>query len=540
MLLVVRNGATLDRTLSLLQVLRADVPEIRFTIDAGSSFDLGLQRHIESLGFEVLSWKEATDEHFDVILATQASKRLAELHGFKIVCAHGAGYNRLVPKSTGSDTVATGLVRDQLMVGGEVIPDLIFVSHAEQIDRLRLGCPEAAERAVVLGDPVFYRIKESEFARDRFRQRFELTGRQKLVVVSSTWGPYGGLGSHDDLIPQLLVQLPVHEYRLAAILHPNIWAGHTPAEIKLFLEDYCDAGLVYIPPRTPWEAAVIAADIVLGDHGSVSYYGAALGRPLLLIADGSQELDPASPPARLCREGDHLDLTKDLLPQIDRAFSTHDPAKAAAITEAMFQEQDRSWEIFRNAILQAAARPLPKGRPRMIRVDDPEPSPSRSLTAWKVSPKLAYRENNPVIEIRCLPKIVAREVDAYRERTLRIADAAEYYLTVTAQDEVDRACRDNTDVMLHMGPLRTADGEQWASEIFTGRTATLAGYVGNGGCMLRWIDGPGLFVAHGDVLIAAAAAYRWREEELPIDLPFTVEVDVGGELIKLDMSPLEA
>ncbi|AUI60174.1 hypothetical protein B1H26_39895 [Amycolatopsis sp. BJA-103] len=529
LLLVVRNGATLDRLLSLLQVLREDVPEIRFTIEPGSVFDQGLSHHIESRGYEVLAWQEATASSFDVILAAHASWQLASLRGYLVVCPHGAGYNRLVPGSTGSDTVATGLVRSQLTHDGEVIPDLIYVSHAEQIDRLRESVPEAAERAVVLGDPVFDRIADSEVLRSRFRRQLNVTETQKLVVVSSTWGRYGTLGTREDLIPKLLAQLPVHEYRLLVILHPNVWAGHSAGEVKLYLQDYCDSGLMYVPPHTPWEAGVVAADILLGDHGSVTYYGAALGRPYLLVADGRAELDPVSPPALLSGESAYLDLGQDLLPQIERNLAPPDPAEVTAVAAAMFQEQDRSWEILRNGIMRAAGRPVPRRAPRVVPVGDPEVPPDRPLTAWMVLAKVYDPGSGPMVAVQCFPRIAAE----------RVADLSEDYLQVTTEGEIDRSVRENSEVIVHADPVAPTVGDKWAANIFARYPGVgLVGYAFAEGCNLKWRDGPSVRVDHPDVVVGAAAIHCWRVNGYALAAVASFEVDLGSAQIKLVVTPL--
>ncbi|MBB5851221.1 hypothetical protein ACFQ05_38000 [Amycolatopsis umgeniensis] len=530
LLLVVRNGATLDRLLSLLQVLRGDVPEIRFTIEPGSVFDHGLSRHVESRGYQVLTWQEATASSFDVILAAQASWQLAGLRGYLVVCPHGAGYNRLVPGSTGCDTVATGLVRSQLMHDGEVIPDLIYVSHAEQIGRLRESVPEAAERAVVLGDPVFDRIADSEVLRSRFRRKLGVAEGQKLVVVSSTWGRHGTLGTREDLIPKLLAQLPVHEYRLLVILHPNVWAGHSAGEVKLYLQDYCDSGLLYIPPNTPWEAGVIAGDILLGDHGSVTYYGAALGRPYLLVADGRAELDPVSPPALLSGESDYLDLEQDLLPQIERNLDPPEPAEVTAVAGAMFQERDRSWEILRNGILRAAGRPVPERAPRTIPVDDPEAPPGRRLTAWMVLAEVTDPGSGPMVAVRCFPRIAVE----------RVVDFPEDYLMVAAEAEPDRLFRENSEIIVHVDPVDPPIGEEWTKSIFARYPGVgLVGYAFPEGSELRWRDGATVRVDHPDVVLAAAVVHCWRANGYPVDVTASVEVDLGGTWEKLTMTPLD-
>ncbi|WP_399029914.1 hypothetical protein [Streptomyces sp. 15-116A] len=125
-----------------------------------------------------------------------------------------------------------------------------MLSHPEQLERLRAGCPEAAPTAVLAGDPCYDRILAALPHRDRFRRALGVAAGQRLVVVSSTWAPrslFGGTASDlDDLLPWLLsrlpAELPADEYRTAAVLHPNIWYGHGPGQVQR--RAYVDAARV--------------------------------------------------------------------------------------------------------------------------------------------------------------------------------------------------------------------------------------------------------------------------------------------------------
>src|SRR5690606_4642335 len=131
--------------------------------------------------------------------------------------------------------------------------------------------------------------------RDRYRQRLGVGHGRHLLAVSSTWSRHSLLGVRRDLLRRLLAELPLDDYRVTLIAHPNIWYRHGRAQLELWFADEIEAGLPLPPPHEGWRAAIIAADALVGDHGSVTYYAAALGRPVLLAAFGSAELDPESP-----------------------------------------------------------------------------------------------------------------------------------------------------------------------------------------------------------------------------------------------------
>ncbi|MEV0786363.1 hypothetical protein AB0I52_26070 [Streptomyces sp. NPDC050423] len=225
-----------------------------------------------------------------------------------------------------------------VLANGVPIADALVLSHPEQCDRLRAACPEAAPTAVLAGDPCFDRVLAARPYRERFRRALGVRAGQRLIVLNSTWNPEsffgdGGAGG-DDLLPALLPRLarefPVDEYRFAAVLHPNIWHGHGPGQVRAWLDRARRCGLVLIDPLEGWRQALVAADAVVGDHGSVTFYAAALGTPVLLAAAPLHELDPGAPVSDFMREAPRLDPGAPLREQIDRLIEHHRPLPGPA------------------------------------------------------------------------------------------------------------------------------------------------------------------------------------------------------------------
>ncbi|WP_254406476.1 CDP-glycerol glycerophosphotransferase family protein, partial [Streptomyces sp. AC627_RSS907] len=185
--------------------------------------------------------------------------------------------------------------------------------HPEQRERLRRACPAAEKAAVIAGDPAFDRMLAARPHRERYRRALGVRRGQRLVVLNSTWNPEGffGDGGGQDMLPGLLprlaAELPADDYRLAAVLHPNIWHGHGPGQIRVWLDRARRGGLALIDPVHGWRQALLAADAVIGDFGAVSYYAAALGTPVLLAAHDQRRLDPEAPLADFVRQAPRLD-----------------------------------------------------------------------------------------------------------------------------------------------------------------------------------------------------------------------------------------
>ncbi|MEU9376134.1 hypothetical protein AB0D94_20485, partial [Streptomyces sp. NPDC048255] len=236
----------------------------------------------------------------------------------------------------GSREPTFGLSPEWLLADGEPFVDGLVLSHPEQLERLRRVCPEAEKAAVLAGDPCFDRMLAARPYRERFRRALGVRRGQRLVVLNSTWNPegfFGNGGGRDvlpSLLPRLTAELPADDYRLAAVLHPNVWYGHGPGQIRAWLDRARRSGLTLIDPVHAWRQALLAADVVLGDFGAVSYYAAALGLPVMLAAAAQDRLDPEAPLASFVRDAPRLDPHGPLREQVERVLTDHRPLAGPA------------------------------------------------------------------------------------------------------------------------------------------------------------------------------------------------------------------
>ncbi|WP_243790038.1 hypothetical protein [Saccharopolyspora gloriosae] len=320
---VVRTLTALDRLHDVFAVLADDFRlETRFTVAAGSDFEADLQRHLDAAHMRSLPWRDATSEHVDLAISPSSNGALHELGVPILTLPHGAGYHKLRPTNSGTANEISGLSATQLLHNGHVVPSVLALSHQNQLDLLRHSCPEAAERAAVVGDPCFARLRASLPMRDRYRAAFGLDG-ERLVVVSSTWGGGSLFSEWPELASRLVDELP--DSRVALVLHPNVWSKHSAWQIGQWTRRARRSGLFVVPPDRGWRATLVAADTVLADHGSLALYAAALGKPLLLGAFGEAEVAPGTPIADLGTRVPRLRPT-DLRSQVDsaRAVPNHE------------------------------------------------------------------------------------------------------------------------------------------------------------------------------------------------------------------------
>ncbi len=393
-LFVVHNVTSATRLLDVLPLFDGDVRvQLVATCTGSSPFLAGVPELLARAGLPVLPWEQAGETRFDLAVSASYGGELDAIQGKLAVLSHGVGYNkRLAAPDTGHRTPDTGrgapvpvpvfgMSPEWLLHRGRPVADATVLSHPEQVERLRAACPEAAPTAVLAGDPCYDRVLAALPERDRFRRALGVGPGQRLVVVASTWAPRslfggGGEGGEDDLLPWLLTrlaaELPADEYRTAAVLHPNIWYGHGPGQVRAWLEHARRAGLDAVPPLEGWRQALIAADCVLGDHSSVTYYAASIGVPVLLGAFPQEDLDPDSPVAALGRTAPRLVPHGGLRAQVDRAIEAHRPERYQELAEQTSSAPGESAVLLRRVFYDLMGLPEPADRPALL---EPLPLP---------------------------------------------------------------------------------------------------------------------------------------------------------------------
>lgn len=390
---VARNLTSATRVLDVMRLLRReDGIEKYYTVNPGSVFAEGLAEYLHGVGVHVLTWQEARRRSFDLAVACSVHPTMRKIDAPLMVLPHGAGYNRLVRESTGDSASPAGLSRRELMHRRKVVPAAIGVSHESQLSRLAETCPEAVPLATLVGDWCLQRIQDSWQRRDLYRERLGAVGGRRLVVVHSTWSEHSLLGRHPRLPLDLVTALPVDEFVVAAVLHPNVWARHGRDGVLERLEKAMDAGLLLIPPQEGWRAAVVASDWVVGDHGSTSFYSAAVERVTVLAATGLDELDPASPAADFGRRAPRLDAGGDLYAQLARAAGDYDPGQLRAIVEEQFSDVGGSGVNTRRRMYEFLAEQgigVPRQPPHRSPVPAPEPLRNLPPTVFDVTGDVA-------------------------------------------------------------------------------------------------------------------------------------------------------
>ncbi|MGA5214837.1 hypothetical protein ACPCAE_02010 [Streptomyces cinereoruber] len=432
-LLVVHNATSAGRLLDLRPLFHDDFRvQLLITSTDSSAFRGGVREIFAALELPVLPWEQALSTPVDLAISASFGGELALIQGHLSVISHGVGYTKRLgtPGPDGSEPTF-GLSSEWLLSDGRPFVDGLVLSHPEQLERLARMCAEAVPSAVLAGDPCFDRMLAARPYRERFRRALGVRRGQRLVVLNSTWNPEGFFGSGGGrdvlpgLLPRLAAELPADDYRLAAVLHPNIWHGHGPGQVRAWLDRARRGGLTLIDPVHGWRQALLAADLVLGDFGAVTYYSAALGTAVLLAADGQERLDPEAPLAEFVRRAPRLDPYAPLRPQVERTLEEHrpDPAHAGFVSS----EPGRSAVLLRRHFYAL--------------MDLPEPAAPASLEPLSLPP---YEPPRPTAPLYVRTRVRGRDVTVERSTALPHDAAGDTHLAVHEETR-------------HPGDLESAD-----------------------------------------------------------------------------------
>lgn len=392
----------------------------------------------------------------------------------------------------------------------------MVLSHPEQLERLRDSCPQAVRTAVLAGDPCFDRMLAAQPYRDRFRRSLGVREGQRLVLLNSTWNPeslFGDGGTEDvlpSLLPRLASELPVDEYRLAAVLHPNVWHGHGPGQIRAWLDRARRGGLTLVDPLAGWRQALIAADAVIGDFGSVTYYAAALSVPVLLGAASQDGLDPLSPVAAFVRRAPRLDPGAPLRAQVDGvlagtpgSFSGPGRRVPGGPAELTTSAPGESAALLRRLFYRMVGIPEPPG-PALL---DPLPLPPYEPALYTAPLRVVTR----------LCGAAGVGVRRYGDPRYEPDGDGESH-TAVHEDTPDPGRLALADVIFREGvpdDPRLGTPEQWTAEVLARHPqCALAAYAtGPGRCAVRTRDGAVVRLAASptaaDPVAFASALHAW-------------------------------
>ncbi|MCZ0990700.1 hypothetical protein O1M54_43265 [Streptomyces diastatochromogenes] len=234
-----RTVTSTVRVLESLPPCCATTPgERRLAHDPTSAFAAGVLDLLHASGCRVMPWEQLAHVKADLVLTASENVELPEGDCPVLVLPHGVGFQKRVPDARGPHDRLSGLVPDALLESGRA---WLAVSHPDQ-ERQPRRPPEDRGPHPPAGRPCFDELLAGRPRRHAYREALGVSEGQRLVVVSSTWGTTSLLGRHPDLPVRLLGGLPHDEYRVAAVVHPNVWSAHGAWQIRALQSSALDAG----------------------------------------------------------------------------------------------------------------------------------------------------------------------------------------------------------------------------------------------------------------------------------------------------------
>jgi hypothetical protein len=325
---------------------------------------------------------------------------------------------------------------------------------------------------------------------------------------------------------RLLGELPADEYRVALVLHPNVWYWHSQYQVRLWLANGREAGLLLVPPSGGWQAALVAADVVVGDHGSVTMYAAALDRPVMLAGDqATARIVPGTPPEELIRTAHRLNDSPALAQQVAEAIDEYRPGQFAGLADRMFARPGEAAQAFQDLLYNRLGLAAPQAAPALRAVGVPRPEVNEPCSFVVFS-----RMRQPgEVSLWRFPSAVrnAGAPDPEAVRHLCVGD-----------EEPDRRLPANASVIVRRAVTSHRAAEAWITETFRrypGPVVVAAAV--SGGCVAGIKGGQRIRITmpSADPALAASAVYACLREGQPTSGPVTVRT--GSTSVTATLGP---
>ena len=304
-----------------------------FTVQPNVLSD-GTEALLGGIGAPLVPWRQAVAQRFDLAVSANLAG-IGEVDAPVALFPHGASHNKQGrPRGRGSIPVPPQIfsfARSALIQDGMLIPSAVVLGHERELALLAQDCPEALPVARVVGDPCYDRLVAGRRLRGYYRRALGLEPGQKLVVVTSTWSGTSLLGSASHQLERLVRELPSADYRIVLLIHPNAVAVHGAYQLRAWWGHLPARGLILTRPEHDWEPFLLAADYIVGDHGSVTLYGSTVGVPILLGAYHESDVHPSSGAAALAAVAPRLVDSVPLVEQLEHAGTQFDAAAMAEV-----------------------------------------------------------------------------------------------------------------------------------------------------------------------------------------------------------------
>ncbi len=322
-LAVVHSVAAGERVLAAAQAVEDEAGvQVVFTQPPGPA-DNRVADFLAAADALTTPWDRAAHERFDLVIAASPTS-VRSLRGALLLLPDVSAEGEIVDHNGRHFVPAlNGLLRQRPHLAETVV---VGLPHDSAVVALQAALPEAARHAVVLGDPVYDQLLAAHAQRDVHREQLGLRRNQRMCLIVSTRGPDSLLGRSPSLLERIATDLRSSDDRLLCHLHPDVWVQHGRRQVLAWAGPTARARVGFLRLGDGWSPLVAAADYVVGDHGALTAYAAAIGKPVYL-ANPMSSTAAGSLSEAVARYGTLLDPAVPLSAQLNR---THRPSATVA------------------------------------------------------------------------------------------------------------------------------------------------------------------------------------------------------------------
>ncbi|MBW4720339.1 hypothetical protein [Saccharothrix obliqua] len=344
------NVAAAHRVLDALAVVEDD-PAVRVVLTCPVAVGGGGSDLLRHRGAPVIPWEQAEEERFDLVVSASA-RQLDRLSG-PILLLPGVSTQGVFRGSShhGDVTDIARAVGD----GSEGHPwSVVALAHDRDRQALLKRWSGAVRHAVVAGDPGFDRLVASAPLRDRYRAHLGLPPDRAVVLLTSAYEPRSPVTRSPSAFQRLAAELSTTGYLVLIQIHPDAWDTRGSRYLRAWVAHIRRSDVILTKPTTDLRIPVVAADRVVGDHGLVTAYAVAAGKPVLLARPPATWLEAGSLTESLVKAAPTLDRAAPLQDQLDRARESR---TAHAVVSRITSLPHHSAAVLRNACYRALNLP---------------------------------------------------------------------------------------------------------------------------------------------------------------------------------------
>ncbi|CRK59385.1 hypothetical protein [Alloactinosynnema sp. L-07] len=342
-LVVVHSVAAGERLLAAVRAIEGEPGvQVVFTQPPGPS-DNRVADFFTGSDALITPWEHAAQERFDLVIAASPTG-IGTLRGALFLLPEVSTDGEVVDHNGRRCIPAlNGLLRQR---AGNSEAVAIGLPHDAAVAALRVATQHVGRLATVVGDPSYDYLLNTLAYRNAHREHLGIRRDQRLGLVLSTSGPDSLLGRSPALLRRLAADLPSSGDRLVCHLHPDVWVRHGRRQVLAWAGPAVRTRMRFLPLGQGWQAAVAAADYVVGDHGAPTAYAAATGKPVFL-ANPMPNATPNSLTEAVVRYGKVLNPTVRLERQLDWSARP-----SAPVTQRVTSVPGRSTDLLRTQCLR--------------------------------------------------------------------------------------------------------------------------------------------------------------------------------------------